>query len=264
MKSFVVVSFFAALLPLAAGDPPKEAIVFTAVTKVGGSKARLLALLDATVRGWVDGDRGRVEFLESRNGAWPAGSILWTGDGGRTVRFYDLEDRKCRAWVPIGGAPAFPQPPAGTPAAPENLRVEKALDEPGPEMLGFATRHYRFRVAYDTAVGGASSPRRLHTESVEELWTAPELTDAALSMWLSTRASRGGSASFEEKLGAAMADVYGAPLKRVIVARTELEGRAPQAITTTTEVTQLRREPLDAAMLREPFPCKILKPEDRR
>ncbi len=261
-RSFSVV---AALVLLAAISPTASAgVVFTATTKAESKTVRLAALTDSTVRGWVDGDLGRIEFLESGNGAWPKGGFLLTGDGGRTARFFDPAARKCRSWVPFFSARSSPPGPAREPGPFENFRAKKTLDEAGPAIAGVATRHYRFVIAYDTSVSGAAAARRLHTERTDDIWAAPGLQDPALAIWLTARARRTGNDKLDGKLDEATAEVRGAALKRVTVVKVELEGRPPQTTTTTVEVTQLTREEVPASMFLDPFPCKILTPEDRR
>lgn len=125
--SKIILYIAASALGAGSAAPAGAGVVFTATTKVESPTARLVSLADSTVRGWVDGDRGRVEFLESRNSAWPKGSILLTSDGGRTVRFFDPVARKCRPWAPFAGAGAFPPAATGASATRENLRVEKSL-----------------------------------------------------------------------------------------------------------------------------------------
>ena len=240
------------LTPVGAG------VVFTATTKAESPTARLLSLADSTVRGWVDGDRALVEFLESRNRAWPKGSILLTTDGGQTVRFFDKAAKKCRPWSPSAGIGRYRPAVAGTSVPLENLRVEKALDEAGPKIAGVPTRHYRFAIAYDSSVRSAGATMRLHTEKVEDIWATAEFSDPALAIWLNARAPRTGNDKLDGELAEAMAQVRGVPLKRVTVEKIELEGRPPQTTTTTVEVTPAgtkecrRREVCRAVPLQDP------------
>jgi hypothetical protein len=263
-KSKIILVVGALSIVAAIAAPVGAGVLFTATTKAESKTARLVSVADSTVRGWVDADRGRIEFLESGNGAWPKGSILLTSDGGQTVRFFDPAVKKCRPWVPFFGARAFPPGAAGEPSAFADFRAEKTLDEPGPMIANVSTRHFRFMIAYDASVSGAGAARRLHMERVEDIWAAPDLSDPALAIWLTARARRTGSEKLDGELTEAMAVVRGVPLKRVTVEKVELEGRPPQTTTTTVEVTQLTQEKIAASMFVEPFPCKILKPEDRR
>ena len=261
----VVAPGVAAIFLFAALSSPVGAgVVFTATTKAESPTARLLSLADSTVRGWVDGDRALVEFLESRNSAWPKGSILLTTDGGQTVRFFDKAARKCRPWSPSAGIGRYRPAVAGTSVPLENLRVEKALDEAGPKIAGAPTRHYRFAIAYDTSVRSAGATARLHTEKVEDVWATAEFADPALAILAECPYAPDRQRQVRWELAEAMAQVRGVPLKRVTVEKIELEGRPPQTTTTTVEVTRLERKNVAAAKFVEPFPCKIPRPEDRR
>lgn len=236
------------------------AVVFTATTKAEGPAARLVSLANSTVHGTIDGDRGRVEFLESRNGATPKGSVILTVDGGKTARLFDPAAQVCRPWVSLGWASrSNPAGPGGS-ARYENLKVKKTLEEGGPTMAGRPTRHYRFTIAYDLWPGG----KRSHTEYVEDLWADAGLSDPGFAIWLTVGASRTGIEELDRKLSDAMAPVRGALLRRVSVARYKFEGRPEQTITTSLEVEQLAQEQVPASTFVDPFPCKIPKPEDRR
>jgi hypothetical protein len=236
------------------------AVVFTATTKVARPAPRLASLWDSTVRGSIDGNRGRIEFLESGNPATPRGSVILTLDGGRTARLFDPGARACRSWVSSGPAswsnPAVP----GESTRYENLEVRKTLEEAGPTIAGRATRHYRFTIAYDTSAGG----RRSHTERVEDIWADAGLSDPAFAVWLTAAAPQTGNAEFDRRLSKTMAQVRGTPLKRVTVARVKFEGRPEQTTTTTLEVTELAQKVLAPSTFLDPFACKIPKPEERR
>jgi hypothetical protein len=263
-KSNVIVLVAASAAFSVIAVPARAGVVFTATTKAESPTARLVSLVDSTVRGWIDGDRGRVEFLQSRNGAWPRGSILLTNDGGRTVRFFDPAAGKCRPWTPLAIPGARPPAVTGASASFENLRVEKTRDEPGPMVAGLATRHYRVAISYDTSQGSAGGIHRSHTDRVDDVWVSPDLTDPAFAIWLTTGVRWTGSSELDRKIGKTMAGIRGTPLRRVTVERVGFDGRPPLTTTTTVEVTLLTRESVAASRFLEPFPCKILRPEDRR
>ncbi len=99
---------------------------------------------------------------------------------------------------------------------------------------------------------------------MDDFWVTPELPDPALAIWPTARAPGTGDERLDGELAVAMAEVRGVPLRRVTVERVAFDGRPPQTTTTTVEVTRLTRARVAASMFLEPFPCKILKPEDRR
>jgi hypothetical protein len=246
-------------VPLLHADRVPAGVVFTATTRTESTNVRLPPFADSTVRGWVEGDRGKVEFLRSRNPATPAGSVLLTTDGARTVRFFDPAAKTCRNWVPLGilGSPRS--------TTYEALRVEKLLDEPGPELVGSPTRHYRFVASYETRTGGAGASGTSRTEVVEDIWTDPALSEPALEIWLTKGRPSVGADELERRITRAMAEVRGVPLKRITSLKvTPGGGGHERSVTTTLEVTSLARENVPASTFAEPFPCKIRKVEDRR
>ena len=246
--------------------PPAGAgIVFTATTTAESPTLRLVWIANTTVRGWIDGDRGKIEFLESRNEATPRGSLLLTNDGGKTVRLFDPARKTCRPYFANVGAVPRAKLPAGAAATFEKFMVEKTLEEAGPSIAGLPTRHYRFAIRYGTVMPATKDTGRLHTEKTHDIWVTPELTDAAIAIWLSTDVSSIGSEELDRKVSEAIAQVRGAALRRVTVSKTQAEGRPVETLTTTFEVTNLEPEKqIQASTFAEPFPCKVLSPEDRR
>jgi hypothetical protein len=243
---------------LLAGAMPAAAfagVTFTATARVESPAGRLAGLEDSTVRGWVDGEKGRVEFVDSRNPATPKGDVLLTTDGGRTIRYFDLGHGECRRWD--ARLPRETRVGPGSPVSTKfvNVRVAKTVDEGGPEVAGFPTRHYRVESAYDTVIEGPGSANRSHTSTVEDLWIAEGLRDSGFGAWLTTGIPGAAAGELGAKLAAISAGIIGAPLKRVSVTSVAFPGRKPVTTTTRVEVIRLRRESVPPASFDPPLDC---------
>ncbi len=93
------------------------------------------------------GDKGRIDFVE-RNGRKEEGGLyLMTLDGGKTAVLGDKDTSMCSEWDSaeyfsevgrlLHKARRFSKPDI------TDVKVEKALEKPGPELLGYATTHVR-------------------------------------------------------------------------------------------------------------------------
>ena len=254
----LVLGALVVLAPAAA----RAGAAFTATTKVESSPRRPLPLGNSTVRGWVDGDRGKIELAGSANRVTPGGDVLLTTDGGKTIRHFDLERKECHPWT--RPAPRESRVGPGSPVSTsfENVRVEKTLDEPGPVIAGLSTRHVRLKSEYDTVVTGQGSAHRSRTAATDDLWIAEKLRDPGFSIWLTTGSPGAEGGDLGAKLDAVLANVSGVPVKRVSVATVAFDGGKPVTTTTTVEVSRLRREKIAPSTFAPPLDCA--KRTDRR
>jgi len=73
-----------------------------------------------------------------------------------------------------------------------NVGVEKVLEEPGPELLGYATRHVRLR----TIAGGKASilikKFQYSLEIIDDVWIAPQLEIHPIEkQWIAAQTNTG-------------------------------------------------------------------------
>jgi hypothetical protein len=241
------------LLTACAGAPTQPAgWSFQAVSRSESEGFDLARLSNATVRGWAEGERGRVEFLGEPGDAVGKGSLLLTENGGATARIFDSVRKSCLPW---SGAEASMGPRQPDAVKIEEFQVQKVLEEPGSEISGWATLHYRFDISWRSVsqVGGAE--QRWHWHTVEELWTAPELEVPGLRLWLNTNTRSTGSPAADENVAQTLSAVQGTPLKRVTVLGLEA-GERKMETTVTLEVTELTREEPPAGTFDLPMACR--------
>jgi hypothetical protein len=241
---------------VAGATPVRAGAEFIAVTRNETSGSRLPSIGNATVRGRVDGDRGRLEYLESGLGSLPKGSIVVTTDGAQSTTLYNVEDHSCGDLPVPGSAATGTRAQAPTQMRYENLTVDKTLDEPGAKVHGAATRHLRYAIAYEAHTGGDSG-KSLHGSIASEVWVAPALKDGAFAMWLGA-APRTGNPDADRRIADGMVAAKGAALKRIQRTTLRAEGGKEQTSTTTLEVTRLSPHRPSAKALAPPFACRIV------
>ena len=239
---------FAALAPIAASAGAQ----FSAVTRNEMTGGRFPAFGNSSVRGAVEGDRGRLEYLAGGIGSLPKGTVVVTTDGARTQKVYNVEEHTCGDSTSAPGSTPM-RAQAASLARYENLDVQKTLDETGPKIHGIATRHLRYAITYDVHAGDAAKP--VHGTIDSELWLAPTLSDAAFGLWLAA-APRTGNPDADQRIAAGMGDARGAALKRVQRTSVQPEGGKAQATTSTLEVTKLAIGRHGDKALAPPFTCR--------
>jgi len=239
-----------ALVLLASTAPaqqPPPGVTFKAVSRSASEGFDLARLSNATVRGWAQGDRGRIDFLGEEGDIVGEGSLLLTEDGGASARLYDSVRRTCLPWEGNAGSLA-----AGEVSG---LTVEKVTDEPGPLVAGLPTRHYRFDLAWQVAGKASEQAPTWRWKVVEEFWATPGLTDAALTLCLNTQTRSTGDPEADGRVAAAFDAVEGTPLRRVTVIAVETGERTMQS-TVTLEVTELEHKAPPAGTFEVPDACR--------
>ena len=225
-----------ATMALALAAPVSAGVYFSAVTTAEGRPGGPMA--GATVRVWVQGEKVRIEYSESRNPLLKAGRFLLTLDGGSSIYLVDPTERTFSLW----DADAAVWSTVQTAATPSGARVERLGEEDGGELLGMPTRHFRYRTGAadaDAAMKAQSAPSVVVEE---DLWVSPQLAEAALGIWL----RQAGQAGDATAAGAAEAEADERfstfPLKRVAVTTTTARNGRRTVVTTTTTVTELSVE----------------------
>ena len=251
-------------LPLAAAPATGEGFRFRATTHAEGTASAAISMADLEVEGRVDGSKARIEVQKSRNPLLPQGDVLLTGDGGRTFTLLDPAKKTSAAWTPPDRAKA---PASSRPSMVrvrfENPEVRKLEEKPGEKIAGHATRYSRFRISYVAAVDVMGSEQKTATTRVEELWTAADLTDAGFGAWLRKDSSPTGNDELDRKVSAELSAEPGTPLKRVTTTTWKDSSGKDQTVKSTIAVTELKKQPVPAALFQAPPGFRDLSAEKR-
>jgi len=234
----------ATLLTAAVAAPAFAGLHYQAVSRQEGGAGRGNNPGNITVEGWVNGDKARVEFKESGNPMAKSGTYLITKDGGKTLYLVNPEDKTYALWdlnamlgflggVMNGVGPIlkfeFTDP-----------KVEKVSEDDGGALLGYPTRHYKFRTSYSMKMKVFGIGRSADTATDQEVWATSKLTDPGLKVWLRHDPPRTGNEQFDKLIAAETEKqrVTGFPLKTVSTTTSTQNGK--QTVTHhTMEVTSL-------------------------
>jgi hypothetical protein len=176
---------------------------------------------DFRVQGWVSGNRARMEFLRSALPELESGTYLISSDGGENVFLVNPKNKTYERWDISAMASnmadmmramrgemrvRFDQP-----------KVEKLLDEPGPQIDGMPTRHYRFRTSYKASIDMYDT-ETVFTVTEEDIYTTNAIAEPGLKVFLDRRMSSGDE-QLDKIVEAEMSKVIGFPLRRLTSTR---------------------------------------------
>lgn len=204
------------------------------------------------VHAWIDGEKARVEFVESGgNDLFAEGGYLLTEDAGGTVYLVNPAEQEYMTFdldalfgvlgnvmSAMGGIMEMSF---------EDVSSEQLAEEPGGELLGYPTTHHVWQTAYTMRMSVAGFGRSMRTEATTEVWCTDELSAAGFRVWLRPDRMRTGNEELDRLFAqsAQMTDCM--PLRSMTVSSTQGQGES----TTETVVTLLREEPAMVASVFE-------------
>lgn len=195
---------------------------------------------------WIDGSKARIELQQSDNPVMGEGTYLLTQDAGKTLVLVNPKDKTYAKW----DIDSMLQMVGGMLNAMGGMvkieisdpKVEKLLEEPGGALLGIPTTHVRYHTTYVTSVRILAMKNESATDSTQDIWLAPALTEAAFGVWLRSSPPKTGNEMLDKLAASERSKLQGVPLKNVTVTKTVDKKRGRETVTTSeTEVTELDR-----------------------
>jgi len=239
------------ILAAVAASPAWAGVEFTMVTKVeGGHNA---GMGDMVMNAQVEGEQARMEFVETKNPMFGPGTYMLVNAKGemtfvnpekKTYSKLDLAAMMEGADAGLGAAAKM-----GFKMEFKEPKVEKLLEEPGGEIVGYPTTHYRWHTTYTTVMHMPfpMKDKTMPTDSVEDVWTTTAFGLPAQTAKAFQSMGQGQmSGEIKKMVDAAKAKMTGFQLKHVVVSASQ-GGKGAQTTTTTTEVTKLRKAEIPAS-----------------
>ncbi len=211
----------------------------------------------ATVKGWVDGNSAKIEFVQSGNPLLEEGGYLVTRDGGETVYFVNPKEKTYAAFDTrgmmqfAGGAMKMINMKITNPS------VEKLEEKPGGLLVGLPTIYTKYRTTYTMSMSIMGFKSENKTEQVQEVWATPELVAKAFNIWLRKEPPSVGDEQFDKLMKMEMGKIKGVPLKMITTTTTTdtKKGRT-ETTTVTMEVTTLQAVPVPESTFEIPATYK--------
>lgn len=243
------------LLALAIAPAARAGMEYEARTVVEAERGQGSTMV---VHGWIDGERGRVEFerVDGPQGQMLGGNYLVTRDGGKTIFLVDDGDRTYSRFDLAGIFGSLNQMMAATGGLVDldfsDMSHELVSEEPGGAILGHDTTHYRWKTGYTIEVAVMGFKQRNEIETTTDTWVAEDIRQPGFGAWLRDAPAATGDEDLDKMIAAAAADVHGLPLKTVAVSVTrDKKGRESRS-TSTTEVTRLEEATVQDSMFEVP------------
>ena len=168
--------WIAAVLFLILSLPAYAASRYTVVTEIvpEGKKPRSEVVVVT-----LAGDKGRIDIIE-RNGLKEKGGLyLMTLDGGKTAVLGHQQKSVCSEWDSEAYFREMGQilhaVKRWTNLKITDVNVEKVLEESGPELLGYTTKHVRLKTTAGVKASVLIKKFRYSLEITDDIWIAPQL-----------------------------------------------------------------------------------------
>ncbi len=231
---------------------------------IRNSGARDMPVADSELRIATEGGDARIEFEGGDDNpmfgpgsymllraAAPKGFFL-VDPVRKTFSKFDVEGL-AQAVAPAGDAAAG----AGMQMKVSDAKVEMLLEEPGGELQGLPTTHYRYRKSYTMTMEMATMKMVTAHDIVEDVWltTALELGDASLGEVMHKIGGSGAATELDKLSALEREKARGFALKSVTVDHSKPQGKGMMArmmggkeetVTTTAEVLELKQVEIPA------------------
>lgn len=247
VKALTLALLLAASLILGAAVPAQAGLYYEAETTVDKGAG------SSVVHAWVDGENARIEMIESDNPVVGKNTYLITRDAGKTLYLVDPKEETYSEFN-LAAMMNLVEGMSGL----VNLEfsdpeVEKLDEKDGGEILGYSTRYYKYQTSYTFRMKIMGIKNSTFTETIQEMWTTDAVDAPALGVWLRKEGRTSGDSGLDDIIAAEMEKIQGFPLKTIAVS-SSVSGKKgkTQTTKTTTEVTVLREESVDAAKFEIP------------
>jgi hypothetical protein len=203
------------------------------------------------------GDKARMDFLEG--GPVKSDGFILTKDGGKSMTMVNTKDKTYMSWdmdAMMGMAGAMTSMMKMEVTDP---KLEKLLDEPGQPILGYPTRHYKFRIRYGMSMNVMGFSMVSDVTREEETWTTTKIDTAALSRWIG-KIPKTMNETLDKLIELERGKMEGLPLKMISVQSTTDKKNGKVTTTKQTmEVTEIQTLTADPATFEIPAGYKEMK-----
>lgn len=194
---------------------------------------------NSVIRMTAAGDKARIDFVEGQSPGLSEDGYMLTRDGGKTFLLVSPKEKTYMKWdaeAMMGMAGAMGNIMK---MQVSNTKVEKVLDENGPDILGYPTRHYKFRTSYRMSMSMMGFKNQMDIVNEDETWATTKLDISAVGAWLNKKVKTQ-NAEMDKLIAMEQAKMNGVPLKTVsIQSTTDNQGKTTVS-RSIMEVTKVR------------------------
>lgn len=199
------------------------------------------------VRGYVDGDKARIEAVEGA--AMPfleRGSYLLATGGGATVYIVNPAEMTYSE-MNVDQLLAMTGNVMNAVSGVMQMSFsdfvnDKLAEEPGGQVLGYDTTRLEFLTGYTMNIGMLGMRRSMRNETRQELWCTDAIDASGFGVWTSPDRFRTGNAELDALIKAQYQELDCVPLRSRVTTTTSNGGRREAESVSEMEFVTLREE----------------------
>ncbi|OGV69138.1 MAG: hypothetical protein A2283_13205 [Lentisphaerae bacterium RIFOXYA12_FULL_48_11] len=243
--------FFAtvAMLACLAVTQVHAGIIYTSVTKNEGPVNPQAPNMNMTMKGSVEGDMMKMEFSESSNPIMKAGSYMLTKNAGKLMYMVIPTEKSYMEWDLerlMSGMKSMMNMKFSSP------KIDKSIDEAGPTMFGYPTRHYKFITVYTMEMNMMGMKMNTNIKKEEEIWATEKLNHAGFKAWAKAANMKTGDEELDKLIESTKSKIQGFPLKTININTTTDHTGNTHTSKTITEVTEIKESQIPASTFEIP------------
>jgi hypothetical protein len=199
------------------------------------------------VHAWIDGPKAKIEFIDGgQMGFFGEGSYMVTSDAGQILYIVNPKEMtysEMNLDQMLNMAGSVMEAVSGVVKMDfSDFTNEKLAEEPGGDILGYATTRYHYKTGYTMNMTVMGFKRSNRTDNEQEFWCTDEFDADGFSVWLRPDRMRTGNTEMDELIKQQYQNVDCLPLRsRTTATMTGERGRDTTTVT-TMEVTMIREE----------------------
>ncbi|MEI7880483.1 MAG: DUF4412 domain-containing protein [bacterium] len=187
----------------------------------------------------TDSNKVRIDFKEGEAPGASNGSYLLSQDNGKTFIMVLPKDKTYMKWdmdsmMNMAGTMGnMMQMKVSDP------KIEIVLDEAGPALLGYPTRHYKFHSSYRMSMSVMGFKNESSISKIEETWTTTQLDLAPFGIWAG-KTPKTNNEGFDQLIRVEKSKMKGIPLKSLsIQSNADSQGKT-NIVKSSMEVTEIK------------------------
>lgn len=186
-----------------------------------------------------DSGKARIDFTEGQAPGADKGSYLLTQDSGKSFIMVLPKDKTYMKWdmdsmMNMAGAMGNMMQMKIT-----DPKINTILDEAGPAVLGYPTRHYKIQTSYRISMSIMGFKNESNLSKEEEIWATTQLDLSVFDSWV-RKTPKTKNESLDQLIAAEKNKIKGFPLK-MLSTETTTDGQGKATVTRSSmEVTEIK------------------------
>lgn len=227
-------------------------IIYTSVTKSEGPVNPQAPSMNMTTKGSVEGEMMKMEFTESANPMMKTGNYMLTKNAGKLMYLVNPADKSYMEWDVERLMSGMNSMKSMMNMKFSSPKIDKTLDEAGPRILGYPTRHLKFTTSYTMEMNMMGMKMNTTIRSEEEIWATEKLNAAGFKAWAKAAGMKTGDEELDKLIESQKSKIQGFPLKMININTTTDHTGNTHTSKMITEVTDIKETQIPASSFELP------------